>query len=224
MPRNRSPSKKSRRSFIEDVVIPTLPSSADSSPLSLTTTFSSSPTKSTFHQKPTALRLDALGVDPVHLVGRVLSRVTQSPNHPSLTLAFSDGTKYQILVDGYNPSKDPEMRGVPKLLEMDTSLHEIFNPADLSTGINRIVSGCTHLRLSDKAFSQDQKWNQDHVGLAFKFADAEGWHCIWAIMAEHDPLSGVCTFRSYEDVYLKEGRPLPSPTKSGTWSRSSSGW
>lgn len=49
------------------------------------------------------LRLQSLGVDPSLLVGKVLTKISRSSKHPTLTLDFSDNTTFQILVDGYDP-------------------------------------------------------------------------------------------------------------------------
>jgi hypothetical protein len=61
----------------------------------------SSPSKS--RRRPVPLRLQSLGVDPSLLVGKVLTKLSRSSKHPTLTLDFSDNTTFQILVDGYDP-------------------------------------------------------------------------------------------------------------------------
>jgi hypothetical protein len=60
-----------------------------------------SPTKP--RRRPVPLRLQSLGVDPSLLVGKVLTKLSRSSKHPTLTLDFSDNTTFQILVDGYDP-------------------------------------------------------------------------------------------------------------------------
>ena len=49
-----------------------------------------------------------------------------------------------------------------------------------------------------------QRWDQDHIGLAFKFGEDKIWHCVWATLAEYDDQLGTCVFRSYHDVYLEQ--------------------
>lgn len=154
------------------------------------------------------MRLQAIGVDPHILVGKTLTYVRRSPTHPSLTLSFSDGTSFRILVDGY----DPIHRGVPKALEMDASLSALFDPPGGHRALNLPILDCTLVRLTDKAFERrqtetdadaGQRWDQSHLSLAFKFGDARRWHCVWATLEEHDAQRGACVFRSFDDVYLE---------------------
>jgi len=58
----------------------------------------SSSSKSRRHPVPRSM-----GVDPSLLVGKVLTRLSRSLKHPTLTLDFADNTTFQILVDGYDP-------------------------------------------------------------------------------------------------------------------------
>lgn len=106
---------------------------------------------------------------------------------------------------------------------MDLMLEDLLNtrrPLDL------LVVDCALITLSDKAFerkhsrdgkesrnSHDFRWDQKHLGVAFKFAEEEPrWHCVWATLAEYDEeQGGSCVFRSYDDVYLEN--ILPSPRK-----------
>jgi hypothetical protein len=147
-----------------------------------------------------------IGVDPANLVGKVLTRIRGSPIHPSLTLVFSDKTSFQVLVDGY----DPTCPGIPKELEVSPSLEPFLVPDSrlLSTGLT--IADCAIITMTDVAFEQKQKdgrrwedrWNQDHLGVAFKFAEGNTWHGVWATMAEKD--ADCCVFRRYYDVYLKQ--------------------
>jgi hypothetical protein len=107
-----------------------------------------SPSKRT-RPPPDALRLQPLGVDPSELVGKVLTRVRQSANHPNLTLDFADKTSYQIRVDGY----DPVHRGVPKELEVSPSLHDILSPGDIG---RLTITNCAMVKMTDKAFRLDK--------------------------------------------------------------------
>ncbi|TDL26155.1 hypothetical protein BD410DRAFT_784202 [Rickenella mellea] len=184
--------------------------------------------------KPAPLRLQSIGVDPGHLVGKVLTHVRRSRTHPNLTLEFADGVVYQVLVDGY----DPLHRGIARALEMDASLSPLFDPPGGHAAVELMVTDCTLVRLTDKAFDQkhsDQRWDQSHLAIAFKFGDppvgvqvggTDGpgtsggdrgeeskWHCVWAALAEYDDTrGGICVFRSYDDVYLERRvRPPPSP-------------
>lgn len=171
-----------------------------------------SPTK--LRAKPSPL-LQSVGVHPSLLVGKVLTHVRRSSTHPALTLGFSDGTSFQILVDGY----DPVHRGVPKALEMDASLDPLFDPPEGHVAVELPVTDCTLVCLTDKAFERkqtDQRWDQSHLAIAFKFGEESRWHSVWAALAEHDEQLGACTFRSYGDVYLERTvRPTrtPSPQK-----------
>lgn len=92
-----------------------------------------------------------------------------------------------------------------------------------------LVTDCALIRLTDKAFERQKakaaettkhglapsigkeaKWDQNHLGIAFKFASVETedtrsrWHCVWATLAEYDEDAGTCLFRSYDDVYLNK--------------------
>ncbi|KAJ6587152.1 hypothetical protein DFH09DRAFT_247467 [Mycena vulgaris] len=175
---------------------------------------SSPPTSPVSRPRPPPLRLDHLGINPADLVGKVLKSVRRSTTHPSLTLAFADGARVQIMVDGY----DPVHKGVPKNLEMDPSLDALFAGA----AVDLTVADCALITLSDKAFARrgpgDEQWDQHHLGVAFKFAaaDAEGgggWHCVWAILQDHDAATGECVFRTYDDVYLEHIQRSPRKPK-----------
>ena len=162
---------------------------------------SSSSTPSQRHRE--ALRLESIGVDPSILIGKVLKRVSRSRIHPCLTLEFSDNTTYRVLVDGY----DTKHRGVPTVLEMDAMVEPVFNPPDGHISVDLLVQGCTFVRLSDKAFERKSRefyWDQAHLGIAFKFGEnSKRWHCVWAMLEERDEQSGLCVFRSFDDVYLQ---------------------
>jgi len=165
------------------------------------------------HLPPTPLRLDHVGISPKTLVGKVLTRVRRSSTHPTLTLDCSDGTTFQVLIDGYNPSHP----GVPKSLEMDSYLDFIFNPPTGQLLVDLTIVDCATITLMDKAHDarvelqgrRDEQWDQHHIGVAFKFLEetgdgnGKGWHCIWATLAEYDENGDrSCVFRSYDDVYL----------------------
>src|ERR1700722_95200 len=77
--------------------------------------YSACPSPSKMSGRRPSRGLNAVGIDPADLVGKVLTRVRRSPPHPTLTLDFSDNTTFQILVDGY----DPVHRGIPKELVTD---------------------------------------------------------------------------------------------------------
>ncbi|KAG1867378.1 hypothetical protein F4604DRAFT_1927690 [Suillus subluteus] len=156
-----------------------------------------SPSKS--RRRPVPLRLQSLGIDPSLLVGKVLTKLSRSLKHPTLTLDFSDNTTFQILVDGY----DPVHRGLPKELEMDSSLEQL-----LTTGqahVEWTIKNCALITLTDKAFEsreREQRWDQNHTGVAFRFFEDQMWHCVWATLTDHD--RGTCVFRSYDDVYIDQ--------------------
>ncbi|KAJ7268797.1 hypothetical protein B0H12DRAFT_958766, partial [Mycena haematopus] len=154
-------------------------------------------------------------INPSDLVGKVLKTVRRSEVHPSITLAFEDNTRVQIMVDGY----DPVHKGVPKELEMDPSLHDLFAN---DGAVDLTVTDCALITLSDKAFAlpTNDQWDQKHLGIAFKFAgegasDAggSGWHCVWAILQDHDKATGECVFRTYDDVYLEHLQRSPRKPK-----------
>ncbi|KAJ7091155.1 hypothetical protein C8R44DRAFT_685978 [Mycena epipterygia] len=159
--------------------------------------------------RPPPLRIDHVGINPASLVGKVLKSVRRSEKHPSLTLTFADGTRVQIMVDGY----DPVHKGVPKALEMDPSLRDLL---DASDAVHLTVTDCALITLSDKAFADHDHWDQRHLGVAFKFAGGDAaaqWHCVWAILQDHDATTGECVFRTYDDVYLEELQRSPRKSK-----------
>ncbi len=159
-------------------------------------------------------------VDPQTLVGKTLTGVRRSSNHPTLTLDFSDHTTYQILVDGYNPL----FPGVPKELEWDELFEKILAEG---TSLALTVTDCALVTLSDRAFerrqksdisdrlsSEDLRWDQNHLGVAFKFSEpVPRWHCVWAMLEDRDKVEGSCIFRSYEDVYLQPLQRSPKKAR-----------
>ncbi|KAG2150522.1 hypothetical protein DEU56DRAFT_780486 [Suillus clintonianus] len=152
-------------------------------------------------RRPVPLRLQGIGVDPSLLVGKVLRRLSRSSKHPTLTLDFSDNTTFQILVDGY----DPVHRGLPKELEMDSSLEQLLNTPTKQALVEWTIEDCALITLTDKAFEsreREQRWDQNHSGVAFRFSEDRMWHCVWATLTDHD--DGTCVFRSYDDVYIDQ--------------------
>ncbi|KAF5380401.1 hypothetical protein D9615_004602 [Tricholomella constricta] len=143
-----------------------------------------SPTAPTHRRRP--LPPNYIGADPYDLIGKVLRRARQSAQHPAVTFEFSDNTSFQILVDGY----DPMYPGIPKVLDMDSDLQALFNsgqPLDLP------IIGCTFITLLDLAFeakqnhASDLRWEQQHRGIALKFAeDIPRWRCVGSTMEERD--------------------------------------
>ncbi|KAL5523893.1 hypothetical protein ACEPAG_8066 [Sanghuangporus baumii] len=160
--------------------------------------------------------IPTLGIDPKILVGKVLTHIRRSPDHPTVTLSFADGTTYQILVDGYDPRNTsgakPESSSTSRscVLEMDEVLLRMLEVPGRHV-VDREITDCAHIRLADKAYERrewEQSWTQSHVAVAFKFAGESRWHCIWAMRAEYDERG--CIFRAFDDVYLQVlDRQLP---------------
>jgi len=124
---------------------------------------------------------------------------------------FSDDTTYQILVDGY----DPLHRGLPKQLEMDPTFGSLLDSADGQLDVDQTIDDCALITLTDKAFEsrqREQRWDQNHIGVAFKFSQDQAWHCVWATLTDHE--NGNCVFRSYDDVYLAQLQHSPRKRRS----------
>lgn len=114
--------------------------------------------------------------------------------------------------------------GLPKELEMDPTLASLLDAADGQLHVAFTIEDCVLITLTDKAFDskqREQRWDQNHIGVAFKFREDRSWHCVWATLTDHE--SGQCVFRSYDDVYLdqlqhsprkRRSRAPSSPTKS----------
>ena len=223
-------SSRTSSSTVVSSIVSSVGSSMDSDSISISTP--PSPTK----QRPHSFQ-QTIGIDPSILVGKTLRRARRSTRHPCVTMHFSDGSVYQILVDGY----DPQYPGVPKELEMDAFLDRIFefpqqqqqqNRKDdvPSTTLDLPIVGCRLVDLADKAFErrgpapeEQIRWDQRHLGLAFKFAGDESmskerggggsggggrWHCVYATLAVYDPELQMCVFRNFEDVYLESVMPI----------------
>lgn len=123
-----------------------------------------------------------------------------------MLLRFADKTSIQILVDGY----DPVHRGLPKTLEMDPILESLLDAADGQLDLDRTIHHCALVTLTDKAFEagqKEQRWDQNHIGVAFKFSEDQVWHCVWATLTDYK--HGACIFRSYDDVYLDQLQRSP---------------
>ena len=157
--------------------------------------------------KSTRLDLAPDWVAPVSLAGKTLVQVHRSPNHPSITLHFSDNSSYQIRVDGYNP----QFPGLDKVLEMNAQSHGIFPESGGQANVNLTVDRCASITMRDRAFdargSKETSWDHEHLGVVFKFKERDGWHCLWAMLADNDSSTGACVFRSFEDVYIAQVPP-----------------
>ncbi|KAJ8587160.1 hypothetical protein M405DRAFT_822055 [Rhizopogon salebrosus TDB-379] len=166
------------------------------------------PSSSKSRRRPVSL---STGVDPGLLVGKVLTRLSRSRKHPTLTLDFSDNTTFQVLVDGY----DPVHRGLPKELEMDSSLEQLLSTPTGQALVDWTIEDCALITLSDKAFESkemEQRWDQDHIGVAFRSSEDRKWHCVWVTLTDHD--GGTCVFRSYGDVYINQLHRSPRKRRS----------
>lgn len=145
----------------------------------------------------------------------MLRRVHRGSIHPNLTLTFADNSVVQVKIEGY----DPNIRGLSKELEMDSSLDDVVASAAAST-IDLLILDCTLVRLTDKAFerrdsdsSSDSRWDQDHLGIAFKFDGMpHRWYSVWATMQDYDE-TGTCRFRSYDDIFLSPVAHTPRRSK-----------
>ncbi|KAG1716413.1 hypothetical protein ID866_765 [Astraeus odoratus] len=171
------------------------------------------PSPTNTRRRPVPLRLQSIGIDPSVLVGKMLIRISRSPKHPCMQLHFADDTSYQILVDGY----DPIHRGLPKALEMDPVLESLLDAAEGTVELTRTIDRCSLVTLTDKAFQTSQRehrWDQNHIGVAFKFSEDQVWHCVWATLTDHE--NGTCVFRSYDDVYLDQLQRSPRKRHSRT--------
>ncbi|KZV85855.1 hypothetical protein EXIGLDRAFT_725429 [Exidia glandulosa HHB12029] len=163
--------------------------------------------------RPPSLRLhdNPDGIDPSTIVGKVLKRVHRGAAHPNLTLVFADDSVVQVKIEGYHPNA----RGLSKELEMDSSLDDFLASSAAST-VDLLILDCALVRLTDKAFersdsdaSNDSRWSQDHLGLAFKFEGMpHRWYSVWATMQDFDD-DGICRFRSYDDVFLSPVAQTP---------------
>ncbi|EIW83135.1 hypothetical protein CONPUDRAFT_143137 [Coniophora puteana RWD-64-598 SS2] len=173
---------------------------------------------------PVPRRLDSIGDDPSLLVGKVLTRLSRSANHPVLTLDFADDTSFQILVDGY----DPMHPGLPKSLEMDAALQALLDTAGTSgqARVNFTVKACALITLTDKAFHSDrsatvrpagkseQRWDQNHTGVALRFAeDGGGWHCVWATLADYEDQSDVSNRTQSKGTKEEKASSKPKDSK-----------
>lgn len=100
--------------------------------------------------------------------------------------------------------------GLPKELEMDPTLASLLDAADGQLSIAFTIEDCVLITLTDKAFvskQREQRWDQNHIGVAFKFREDQSWHCVWATLTDHE--NGQCVFRSYDDVYLEQLQRSP---------------
>jgi hypothetical protein len=86
---------------------------------------------------------------------------------------------------------------------MDSSLEQL-----LTTGqahVEWTIKDCALITLTDKAFEsreREQRWDQNHTGVAFRCLEDRMWHCVWATLTDHD--HDKCVFRSYDDVYIDQ--------------------
>lgn len=89
------------------------------------------------------------------------------------------------------------------------------------------IVDCALITLTDKAFeikTRLEQWDQNHLGVAFKFAEDNAWHCVWATLMEHDDMMGECVFRSYDDVYLDQLQRSPRKRQRRDASPSKRAW
>lgn len=96
------------------------------------------------------------------LSGKVLSSIYRSPDHPTLFFHFKDGSAYQVLVAGYDPtshrpspstSTSSGFGSIQKKLELDPFLESLAQPGQ-TTVINLKIVHSALIRLADKAFER----------------------------------------------------------------------
>ncbi|EIM79179.1 uncharacterized protein STEHIDRAFT_106408 [Stereum hirsutum FP-91666 SS1] len=169
-------------------------------------------------QEPEPIRLDSIGVPPASIIGKVLVRIRPSPTHPSVNLDFEDETTFQIRVDGYNP-----VHSIPKTLETNDLLRPLFHPYPLPAAgqgldVRLTVVDCRFIKMKETAYERsdtcDHEWEVQHLALAIKFEERDGWHCCWATCGVYDKRDyGPCLFRSFDDVYLQQVQKSPKSSK-----------
>jgi len=106
-------------------------------------------------------------------------------------------------------------RGLPKELEMDSSLEQLLSAPRGQALVEWTIEDCALITLSDKAFEtkeREERWDQDHVAVAFRFSEDRKWHCVWVTLTDHD--DGICVFRSYADVYIDQLQRSPRKSRS----------
>lgn len=177
-------------------------------------------------QEPEPIRLDAIGVPPSSIIGKVLVSIRPSQTHPSVTLDFEDKTSYQIRVDGYNP-----IHSIPKTIETNDLFRPLFHPYPLppagqGLSVRLTVADCRFIKMKETAYERSEKadheWEVHHLALAIKFEERDGWHCCWATCGVYDTRDyGPCVFRSFDDVYLQQ---VKKPSKSSKKKRSGKKW
>jgi len=116
-------------------------------------------------------------------------------------LSFSDKSSYQIRVDGYNPQYKT---GITKEIEFSQRCAEVFPARGGSSKVQLTVDQCAAITMKDKAFDTRERetfWEQSHQGIALKFKERDGWHCVWAMLTECED-EGKVVFRNFDDVYL----------------------
>ncbi|KIY47837.1 hypothetical protein FISHEDRAFT_44344, partial [Fistulina hepatica ATCC 64428] len=177
-------------------------------------------------------------VDPESIVSKTINSLQLSPTHPCFTFHFTDGSTFQILVQGYNP--DTARRGVPSYLEMDPHLSDMLVDGAVPQLVGHTIEAARFITLQDRAFrykappaapsglsprrhnswrDTEEEWIKDHLAFAFKVSGK--WHCVWSMLEEQCVGEyancvgnlGKCIFRDYDNVYLQE-RPPRSPQKS----------
>ena len=80
---------------------------------------------------------------------------------------------------------------------------------DAGNAVRLTVQAARYISMKDAALSRDAvgqelRWSVEHLALAFKFVEKDGWHCCWASMAERDASSGQTAYRTFDDVYVEE--------------------
>jgi hypothetical protein len=123
----------------------------------------------------------------------------------------STGAFYRMLMEIVNNVR----RGLPKELEMDSSLEQLLSTPTGQALVDWTIKDCALITLSDKAFEsreREQRWDQDHIGVALRFSEDRKWHCVWVTLTDHD--DGNCVFRSYGDVYVDQLHRSPRKRRS----------
>ncbi|KAI0032479.1 hypothetical protein K488DRAFT_49831, partial [Vararia minispora EC-137] len=146
-------------------------------------------------------------IDPASLIGTTIVRVRRSPTHPTTSLVLSDGRTFQVRVHGYSPAH----AALPRTLETSGALFSATPASPSGRAVRLTVRDARLVALKDTALArsvgsaEERRWSVEHLALAVRFEEEDGWQCVWAAVEEYGE-RGACVYRTYDDVYVQEVR------------------
>lgn len=130
-----------------------------------------------------------IGIPPENLRSKRLTHLHQSPDHPSLTLKFSDDAMYSLYMESYLRTKDTCPTGSQARLRFDNHFYSLLELAEeLDEGnesyLDILIEDCSFaVKTTEDRIYRGLKRTTEHHVLGLKFRGQ--WGYVWASLLKN---------------------------------------